>query len=105
MEYWCICCAYPGGLEWGGWCAFLPAVGHFPSVGTGGGADLGSVPQWSMKARAGIVMSLVQRVVAESTWRSYERVWREWLELMSDIGGCASSDDRPIRCFNFWEEL
>lgn len=55
---------------------------------------VGSVPQFVMGARAGVVMSLVRRSVAESTWRSYERVWREWQELVSDISGCDSSDDR-----------
>lgn len=47
-----------------------------------------------MGSGASTIMVLVQRSVADATWRSYERVWREWHELVSSIGGCPGNDDR-----------
>lgn len=56
-----------------------------------------------MGAPAGIVMLLARRSVAESTWQSYERVWREWQELVSDNCGCDSIDDRLNALLYFLE--
>lgn len=71
---------------------------RFSQLAPGSRADRGSVPQLSMGSGASTVMALVQRLVADATWRSYERVLREWHKLVSSIGGCPGNDDRQTTC-------
>lgn len=39
-------------------------------------------------------MSLFRSSGADATWRSYERFWREWHNLVSGLGVGASAEDR-----------
>lgn len=39
-------------------------------------------------------MSLFRSSGADATWRSYERFWREWHDLVSGLGVGASAEDR-----------
>lgn len=64
------------------------------ATGTGGGAAGSPVPQASVGVSLDTVMTLVRGSVVGGTWCGYERVWQESLELVSDVSGCSSNEDR-----------
>lgn len=54
-----------------------------------------------MEHRIATSQFLIRKLVSAATWTAYSKVWQEWGDLVSEVGGCSHDEGRVhlLLCF------